>query len=130
MFFTCGGAPINYLTATLSDKTMSDKIFVGQNFPPDKIYVTSEKFRHFCPTNNFVRRNILSFLDFLANTPKAKTRDIRYLQLKWVCWISIMRTMKGSRQLLVWLNTKTVWNSVFLSHWTWTPINVLTKGSI
>ena len=57
---------------TLSDKTMSDKIFDGQNFSSDKIFVTSEKFRHFCPTNNFVRRNILSFLDFLANTPRLK----------------------------------------------------------
>ena len=39
---------------TLSDKTMSDKIFVGQNFSSDKIFVTSEKFRHFCPTKYFV----------------------------------------------------------------------------
>ena len=27
-----------------------DKIFVGTNFSSDKIFVTSKKFRHFCPT--------------------------------------------------------------------------------
>ena len=30
----------------------------------DKIFVTSRKFRHFCPTNNFVRRKILSISKF------------------------------------------------------------------
>ena len=35
---------------------------VGQNYSSDKIFVTSGKFRHFCPTKNFVRRIILSFL--------------------------------------------------------------------
>ena len=45
---------------TLSDKTMSDKIFVGQNFSLDKIFVTIGKFCHFLsdekfyPTKNFV----------------------------------------------------------------------------
>ena len=42
------------LNTTLSDKTMSDKIFVGQNFSLDKIFVTIGKFRHFCQTKNFV----------------------------------------------------------------------------
>ena len=36
---------------TLLYKKMSDKIFVGHNSSSDKIFVTSEKFRHFCPTS-------------------------------------------------------------------------------
>ena len=41
--------------------------FVGQNYSSDKIFVTSRKFRHFCPTKNFVRRKFLSFLQVLKN---------------------------------------------------------------
>ena len=41
---------------TLSDKNSSDKTFDGQNFSTDKSFDTKTKFRHFCPTNNFVRR--------------------------------------------------------------------------
>ena len=33
--------------------TLSDNIFVGQNYSSDIIFVTSRKIRHFCPTKFF-----------------------------------------------------------------------------
>ena len=46
------------LSDTLSDKISSDKIFVGQNFSSDKIFVTDPNFRQFCP--NICLQNSIS----------------------------------------------------------------------
>ena len=43
---------------TLSDKISTDKIFVGQNFSSDKIFVTDPNFRQFCP--NICLQNSIS----------------------------------------------------------------------
>ena len=62
-------------TFTLSGKTMSDKIFVRQNYSLGKIFVPYEKFRHFSPTKHFVhfrnfklaqkRFNLFIFLEII-----------------------------------------------------------------
>ena len=50
-----------YKTNTLSDKTLSDKSFVGQNFSSDKNFATLPNFGHFCPAKfcpiRYINRN-------------------------------------------------------------------------
>ena len=49
----------------LSDKKMSDLFFVGLNYSSDKVFITSKKFCHFCPTKNFVKSSFLLNITYI-----------------------------------------------------------------
>ena len=52
--------------SALSDQKIVGHIFVGLNYSSDKIFVTSNKFRHFCPTKNFVQISILLHITYIC----------------------------------------------------------------
>ena len=79
-------------TGTLSDKTSSDKIFVGQNFSSDKIFVTFPNFRHFCPTKRFQTINLLCYETGLCSAKMVRGARKRHLNLRHFVGHNFRRT--------------------------------------